>query len=264
MNTAIIETFGVDKPIIGMLHLNGFKPERVREWAKREIEQMYTNGVDAVLAEDYFGSPEDVEWALEYLQSQYSGKVYGVNLLSDPELGFKLAVKYGAKFLQMDSVCGHLPLGAHMRGFDKPSLSAERYDGDFAEYLAELRSRYPVFLLGGVRFKYQPVRSGRSVEEDLRIGKERCNAVVVTGSGTGVDTGMEKIRQFRDALGDFPLIVGAGITEDTCAEQLSAADGAIVGSWFKEDGITEAPVDSERVRRFMEIVKQIRQDSFRA
>lgn len=43
---------------------------------------MYKNAVDAVLAEDYFGSSEDVEWALEYLQRQYPEKVYGINMLN--------------------------------------------------------------------------------------------------------------------------------------------------------------------------------------
>lgn len=255
----IKHVFRTDKPILAMLHLNGFTPDRVHEWAKREIEQFYANGVDAVLVEDYFGTPGDVEWALNYLNTNYSDHVYGVNLLSNPEKGFALAKQYGAAFLQIDSVCGHLRPGFHMKGSDKPNLYDKTCDGDYAERLAELRAQYPLFLLGGVRFKYQPVRSGRSVEEDLHIGKDRCNAVVVTGAGTGIDTGTEKIRQFRDALGDFPLFVGAGMTAKTCATQLAIADGAIVGSWFKIDGVTEAPVDPERVKAFMEIVQGVRE-----
>ena len=259
MNLSIGSVFHTDKPIIGMLHLNGFTTDRVHEWAKREIEQMYSNGVNAVLAEDYFGTLDDVEWALDYLHSQYPECVYGVNLLGDTERGFQLAKQYGAAFLQMDSVCGHLRPGRHLKGYDKPNLDSKICDGDFAERLETLRIECPVFLLGGVRFKYQPVRSGRSVEEDLRLGKERCDAVVVTGTGTGISTELEKIRLFREVLGDFPLIVGAGMTEENCREQLSIADGAIIGTWFKRDGITEAPVDPERVRRFMEIVREVRE-----
>lgn len=259
MKEQIKRVFHTEKPILAMLHLNGFTPDRVHEWAKHEIEQFYTNGADAVLVEDYFGTPDDVEWALDYLNSNYSDHVYGVNLLSNPDKSFALAKQYGAAFLQIDSVCGHLRPGSHMKGSDKPNLYDKTCDGDYAERLAELRAQYPLFLLGGVRFKYQPVRSGRSVEEDLRIGKDRCNAVVVTGAGTGIDTGAEKIRQFRNALGDFPLFVGAGMTANTCAAQLAIADGAIVGSWFKKDGVTEAPVDPQRVKAFMEIVQGVRE-----
>lgn len=253
------EIFHVDKPILAMLHLYGFTPDQVHELAKREMDQLYTNGVDAILVEDYFGSPDDVEWALDELKKNYPEKAYGVNLLSDPEKAFRLAIQYGASFVQIDSVCGHLRPGSNMSGHDKPKLYDKTCDGDFAQNLADLRAAYPVFLLGGVRFKYQPVRSKRSVEEDLAIGKERCDAVVVTGAGTGITTGMEKIRQFRQCLGDFPLFVGAGMTAETCREQLSVADGAIVGSWFKEDGRTDAPVDPDRVKKLMNIVKQLRE-----
>lgn len=57
----MIDIFRVRKPILAMRHLNGFTPERVHEWAKREIEQLYENNVDAILVEDYFGTPNDVE-----------------------------------------------------------------------------------------------------------------------------------------------------------------------------------------------------------
>ncbi|MBR5109410.1 MAG: membrane biogenesis protein [Clostridia bacterium] len=254
----IARAFHADKPILAMLHLGGYNPNEVHDRAKREIEQLYENGVDAILAEDYFGSPDDVEWALDYLSANWPERVYGLNLLSDPEKGFRLAMRYGAAFMQIDSVCGHLRPGVHMKGDGIPNLYAKTCDGDFADRLAELRAAYPVFLLGGVRFKYQPVRSGRSVEEDLALGRERCDAVVVTGEGTGMNTGIEKIRRFRQALGDFPLFVGAGVTAATCREQLSIADGAIVGSWFKQEGKTEAPVDAERVRQFMKIVQEAR------
>lgn len=49
------EVFEVDKPIIGMLHLSGFGRDEVMEIARREIEIMYRNGVNAVLVENYFG-----------------------------------------------------------------------------------------------------------------------------------------------------------------------------------------------------------------
>lgn len=259
MKEKIVRVFRTEKPILAMLHLNGFTPDRVQEWAKREIERLYVNDVDAILVEDYFGTSADVEWTLNYLHDNYGDHVYGVNLLSDPDKAFVLAKQYGAAFLQIDSVCGHLRQGFNMKGHDQSALGAKTCDGDYAERLAELRAEHPVFLLGGVRFKYQPVRSGRSLKEDLIIGKERCDAVVVTGAGTGIDTGVEKIQQFRDVLDDFPLFVGAGMTAETCRSQLEIADGAIVGSWFKRDGVTEAPVDPDRVKDFMKIVKNIRE-----
>lgn len=228
--------FGVDKPIIGMLHLSGYGRDKILENAKREIDIMYRNGVNAVLVENYFGDRVDVENALKFLQAYYPDKVYGVNMLGFPDMAFVLARKYGAKFVQMDSVCGHL----------NPN-----YEKPFLKKLETLWGAGDIFLLGGVRFKYQSVRSGRSLEEDLKLGMERCDAIVVTGEGTGISTDLEKIKTFRSILGDFPLIVGAGMTAETAQEQLIFSDGAIVGSYFKEYGEAEYPVDEERVKEFV-------------
>lgn len=232
--------FGVDKPVIGMLHLSGYGREKVLKNAKREIDIMYRNGVNAVLVENYFGDQVDVENALKYLQEVYPEKVYGVNLLGDSEMAFNLARKYGAKFVQMDSVCGHL----------EPN-----YEKPFLKKLETMRGDSDIFLLGGVRFKYQPVRSGRSLEEDLKLGMERCDAIVVTGEGTGISTDIEKIKTFRTILGDFSLIIGAGMTAETAVEQLTYADGGIVGSYFKEYGKAEYPVEEIRVQEFMHSAK---------
>lgn len=234
--TLLKEVLGADKPIIGMLHLTGYGREAVLENAKREIDIMYRNGVNAVLVENYFGDRVDVENALKSLQEFYPNKVYGVNMLGFPEMAFDLARKYGAKFVQMDSVCGHLE-----PGYEKP----------FLKKLEVMRGNGDIFLLGGVRFKYQPYRSGRSLEEDLKLGMERCDAIVVTGEGTGISTDLEKIKTFRSILGDFPLIVGAGMTAETAQEQLIFSDGAIVGSYFKEHGEAEYPVDEDRVKEFI-------------
>lgn len=157
-------------------------------------------------------------------------------MLDFPDMAFDLARKYGAKFVQMDSVCGHLE-----PNYEKPflkKLEAMRGDGD-------------IFLLGGVRFKYQPVRSGRSLDEDLKLGMDCCDAIVVTGEGTGISTELDKIKTFRVILGDFPLIVGAGMTAETIREHLIFSDGSIVGSYFKEYGEAQYPVDEKRVKEFI-------------
>ena len=109
-------------------------------------------------------------------------------------------------------------------------------------------------VLGGVRFKYQPVCSGRSTEEDLVLGKERCDAVVCTGSGTGMETPMEKVELFKATLGEFPVIVGAGVTLDTARETMNKSDGMIIGSWFKYGHQAHNVLCEENVREFMKAI----------
>ena len=237
-----LELFEEKKPIIGMIHLGGGGGEGFRARARLEIGQMYECGLDAVLVEDYFGTAEDVAWTLAYLRDNYPGKIYGVNLLGDFSGSYEAARHYGAAFMQVDSICGHLQ---------------PQRDLEYARMIGSLRDG-TVSVLGGVRFKYQPVLSGRSVEEDLRLGMERCDAIVVTGAGTGINTELDKIKAFRQVTGSFPLIVGAGLTAETVREQLIYADGAIVGSWFKEEGKAVNPVDPRRLERFMSEVRALR------
>ncbi len=246
--------FKVEKPIIAMIHLGDPKrdltssnaQDLVFSNAQIEIQTFYELGATAVLVENYFGSARDVERTLDWLRRVCPERIYGVNILGDVRRAFELAQKYGASFVQADSVCGH--------------LEPER-DVAFSDKLLNLRSEYEdVLLLGGVRFKYQPVRSGRSLEEDLEHGIRRCDAIVVTGEGTGMATEDDKIRRFREIIGDFPLIVGAGVTDRNCARQLSIADGAIIGSFFKKDGIAANCVEPSRVRAIMNVVDFVRKN----
>ena len=231
------------KPIMAMLHLKGVGKEDMLDRMMRETEIYYENGVDAVLVENYFGSADDCEEALKWLARNHGGKSYGVNILGDYRTAFRLAAEYGADFVQIDSVCGHLPPAA---------------DRKYAEQQIADEQGRSFDVLGGLRFKYQPVRSGRTLEEDAALAKERCDAVVTTGQGTGMDSPTEKLIEFRSVLHEYPLIVGAGVTVDTVEEKLKYSDGVIIGSWFKEGHRDYGEVSAAYVKEFMEKVREIR------
>jgi len=239
-----LELFKTVKPILGMIHLKGENTEEKLEIAKREIDQLIENGIDAVIIENYFGSPEDVEKVLKYIYKERKDIIYGVNILDDDKRGFELANKYEAKFIQIDSVSGHLEI-------DKD----EMYD----EFIQKMREQTNAFVLGGVRFKYQPYLSGRTLEEDLKIGMRRCDAIVVTGTGTGIETNLDKINEFRAIIGDeFPLIVGAGLSAENCSSQLELADGAIIGSYLKDNYKDNGNVNVEHVHYFISELQKFR------
>ena len=226
------ELFGVKKPLIGMIHTNSADEYTMLDLAKREIKIFLQHGIYPLI-ENYFGSTDECEMVLAWIQKAYTDAVYGVNILGNYQEAFRLAAKYGARFIQIDSVCGHL---------------APEYDEEYARRLAELRSQVDVVLLGGVRFKYQPVNSGRSLEEDLRLGSERCDAIVCTGEGTGVPTPLGKVKEFKAVLPDFPVIVGAGVTIETVQDTFQYSDGAIIGSWIKDEHLASCCVNETYVR----------------
>lgn len=238
-----IDLFDDKKPLIGMIHTNMAPGMDVLDLAKKEIEIYLKYGVYP-LVENYFGTAADCEQVLAWLHEAHPDAVFGVNILGDMEEAFRLAGKYGAKFIQVDSVCGHL---------------SQKQDKEYAQFVGKLRGEVDVVLLGGVRFKYQAVRSGRSQEEDLRLGMERCDAIVCTGEGTGIPTPFGKVEEFKSVLGDFPVVVGAGVTLDTVAETFMKADGAIVGSWIKSGHITDNSVNESFLKQLVEVLPNCEQ-----
>ncbi|CAN7537895.1 BtpA/SgcQ family protein [Rhizobium sp. LjRoot98] len=238
------ETFINPKPILGMLHLAGDGPKAKLTQAEEEARIMAGEGVDGLVVENYFGDAEDVERVLERLCGLDLGTRIGVNVLRDNVRAFALAKRFPVSFIQVDSVAGHLPL---------------EQDAPFAADLAAHRESVSALLLGGVRFKYQPILSGRPEEEDVRIGASRCDGLVVTSDATGQPTDMDKVARFRTATGGtVPLLIGAGLTETNAAEQLAYADGAVVGSWFKHDHKDTGRVEAAHVARLMRAVHATR------
>ena len=243
MNRKFLNLFKNEKPILAMLHLKGTSDEDIVRRFKEEIAIYAENGVDCIIVENYFGNYRHMEMALDYISKLNLVIPYGVNFLNVDPMGFELAEKYGASFVQLDSVVGHV----------KPRDEAT-LDAFFKLY----RERYQGMVLGGVRFKYQPVLSQNSIEEDLQIAMQRCDAICVTQDATGQETSLDKIIQFRNGIGDFPLIVGAGVTPENMAKQFAYADGAIVGSYFKDNYRDEGEVSQEHVREIVKAAQKVR------
>jgi predicted TIM-barrel enzyme len=239
------DVFPREKPILAMLHLKGESHEEILKRAQKEADLLISCGVDGVIVEDYFGDEEDVVAVLKWLKEERPHYCYGVNVLDQFSKSYLLAEEYGAKFMQVDSICGHL---------------TPEEDAAYEQECKRYYSRNTVLIMGGVRFKYKEVLSGRSLKEDLKLGMERCDVIVVTGEGTGMNTDIEKIREFRSIIGDFPLIVGAGLTAHTVAEQLSVADGGIVGSCLKDTRKADGDVSQAHTLEFMREVRNLRKE----
>jgi len=229
--------FEINKPIIGMIHLAGIDRNEKVARALEELAIYEKEGVNGAIIEDYHGGIGDVSKTLKQSQGKFN-LVLGVNILRNPYLGFELAYNYGARFVQFDSV--------------------QTQDLDLKLYNQNRKEFDNIFVLGGIRFKYIP-QTGNSLEKDLKQGKFRCEAIVTTGQGTGIETPINKLKKFKGLLKTFPLIVGAGVNVGNVCEQLNVVDGAIIGSYFKHENNTLLQVNKIRVRKLIELARKVRE-----
>lgn len=79
----------------------------------------------------------------------------------------------------------------------------------------------------------------------------RGDAVIVTGAMTGDAPKPGDVSVARDHCA-LPVYLGSGVSSGNFEHFFGIADGFIVGSCFKHEGHWARPVDSARVRTFME------------
>ncbi len=78
------------------------------------------------------------------------------------------------------------------------------------------------------------------------------------GRRPGCPFEMSDLRLAKDAVPDTPVIANTGVRADRVAEIFAVADGAIVGTSLKVDGITWNPVDRDRAMRLMDAARTAR------
>ncbi|MGE4130300.1 MAG: BtpA/SgcQ family protein [Bdellovibrionales bacterium] len=243
--------FGTSKPIIAMVHLAGKDTWDILKRVEEELDIFVRQGVEAVIVENYHSKDVNVmHLALHLFVKRYPQLVFGVNVLpNEIEVAYEMAAAHGAKFIQFDHVAGTY-MGF---GYSGATRKADR------KKLEEMRKKYPqIQILGGVHPKYYDPVPGSDLGKDLRRGVRRSDAIVVTGTGTGIATPLDKIKIFRQEIGaKVPLVVGAGVDIQNVRSQLAIADGVIIGSYFK-GGETFNKTDEGLVAGFMKVVREIR------
>lgn len=239
--------FGSQKPIIGMIHLAGQNRKDILARAITDLEIYENLGVSGVIIENYYGSIEDIEALLSEISGRYRRIKIGLNVLPNRvKLAFRLAHRYGLNFIQLDFVAGRYENASGPPLFLRPK-----------KFLKRKKSYPEILVLGGVHPKFYKPIVGSDLEADLAQAKRLADVIVVTGDGIESGTPIKKIQDFRRYIGsDFPLIVGSGVDINNFREQLSIADGAIVGSYFK-NGDTSANVSATQVINFMQAVDRL-------
>jgi len=263
------QIFGVEKPIIGMLHAPalpgapGFEGdwERVRARVLADAEALAEGGVDGFLLENFGDAPyyprrvppHTVAFltVLGHEVKRAFAKPLGVNVLrNDARSALAIATAIGAEFIRVNVHVG-------VRVTDQGVIEGEAHR--LLRDRAMLGSTVKIF--ADVAVKHSAPLAPRDLAQEVleTIERGRADAIILSGAATGRATSPERVREAKAVARATPVLVGSGVTVENVADILRVADGVIVGTFFKRDGIVQHPVDVERVKTFMRAVARVRE-----
>ncbi|RLG16900.1 hypothetical protein DRN62_02680 [Nanoarchaeota archaeon] len=268
------ETLKTRKLIIGALH---FKPllgyegftnlSDILKTALKDLRAFERGGVDAVIVENNYDIPHKIFVGPETVSAmtfltlnivQKSRIPIGVNVLwNDYRAALSIAKVCGAEFVR-------IPVFVDNVRTDFGDIYGE------AEEVIEFRERIKakdVLLFTDIQVKHARMLKEKEIEESARQAiASGSDALIVTGRWTGEVPDLKKLRRVREAVGDFPILVGSGANKDNIRELLRYADGCIVSTSLKEGSRRrdernvkpyECRIDERKVKEFVEVVRQV-------
>lgn len=243
------------QPFIGVVHLlplpgapgYGGSMEVIRKQALREAKVYEENGVQGLILENFGDAPfypgnvpvETVAAMASLARDLRSATSLpiGINVLrNDGEAAMAIATAVGAEFIRVN-VFMHASIG------DQGILEGRSY----AIQRLKCALRSDVLIFADVGVKHASPLGSRSLEDEVHDLTERglVDALIVSGAHTGGETSVDDLQLVKHHS-PVPVLIGSGVTLDNAASYREA-DGWIIGSYLKENGMVANPVDSKRV-----------------
>lgn len=259
------ETFGTDRPVIGMVHLPalpgapGYDGSRdaIRERALADARTLADGGIDAILVENFGDVPFYPDEVPPHVVADLTAVVAAVRRAVDVPVGVNVLRNDVTAALSIAGATGGSFVRANLH--NGVQVTDQGIVQGRAHETVRLRERIDadVAILADVSVKHAAVLADRPLGEVAVETVERglADGLIVTGAATGDAASrddLETVVHRRDSAGlDAPVFVGSGVTADTVADVLELADGAIVGTALKETDETTDPVDEGRVRQLV-------------
>lgn len=258
---------GVPKPVIGMVHLlplpgsplyNGGGLQPIIKRALSDARKLQEGDVDALEIENFSDPtyfPGEVGPELVAAMAVIADHVHravdipiGICVLADSKASLSVAHAVGARFIR---TVFFTEAAVDVSGLVLPRPH------ELLRFRKFLDPSIKIF--ADVHIKHSVPLAPRPIGDSALDAKYfLADAIVVSGTHTGKQTKMDDLRAAKEAVGKFPVLVGSGLTPENVRAMFQYADGAIVGTCLKKDGISANLVDKERVQALMGVVREIR------
>jgi len=264
-SSAIAALFARPKPIIGVIHLlalpgspayDGQPMDTIVAAALAEAERYRDGGVDAIIVENHgdipFAKPDGLGPEIAACMAVIAlavrravGLPLGVNVLANGALqALAIAKAAGASFIRVNQWANAYVANEGL--IEGPAAAATRYR-------SWLHAR-SVRIFADVHVKHgaHAITADRPVAELARdVEFFDADVAIATGQRTGDAATLDELRAIAAGTA-LPVLAGSGVNPDNVADILAVADGVIVASSLKRDGVWWNPVDPDRLARFMQ------------
>ncbi len=262
------ELFGVEKPIIAMCHLQAMPGDpdydaaggmdKVVKLARKDLLALQEGGVDGVMFSNEFSLPylTTVRAATVASMARVIGELkdeiavpFGVNCLWDPNASLDLAVAVGGQFIR------EVISGVYASDFGLWNTKV----GETARHRKEIGADHVRMLYNIVpeAARYLADRDICDIARSTEFNN-KPDAICVSGLTAGSETDSQVLAKVKASVKRTPIFCNTGCNKSNIRRQLAIADGAVVATTLKFDGVFENGVDLNRVREFMDEVKEFR------
>jgi membrane complex biogenesis BtpA family protein len=263
------ELFGVKKPIIAMLHLQalpgdpgfhyGSTMKTAVTEARKDLLALQNGGIDGLLISNEFSLPyqRQVNFVIPAAMARIIGELlndirvpYGVDCISDGLATIELAAAVDAQFVR-GTFCGVYVGDGGLYNNDWAVLLRRKA----ALFLDNLKM---VYFINPESDRNLDTRSLEEIAKSV-IFKAHPEGFCISASAAGQDVDDRLIQAVKKNALDVAVFCNTGCRVDTIKTKLAYADAAVVGTTFKENGDFYKPVDTERVKAFMQVVREYRE-----
>jgi membrane complex biogenesis BtpA family protein len=254
----ISDLFGAPRALIGMVHVGALPGtpsasaslDSIVATAVAEARAFRDAGFHAVMIENMHDRP--------YLKGAVGPEIVAAMTAIAREIRREVALPLGLQILaaaNREALAVALASGAtfiRVEGFvfahvaDEGLIEAQA--GELMRYRKQIGAEH-VRVFADLKKKH----SSHAITADVSLAETAraaefflADGVIVTGAATGQATDPSEVTEARGAVA-IPVLVGSGVTPENLA-RYAAADGLIVGSSVKREGLWSNALDPARVK----------------